>query len=114
MDKYKIIKQIGKGNYGKAYLVKNIMDENLYVIKAIDISNYDKEQLQSAIDECNVLKSLNHPYIIKYIESFYESEYLCIVTEYSDCGDMGKFIKSQEKLVIIIQAFMLDMVLKKM
>ncbi len=33
MEKYHIIKEIGEGNYGKAVLVKNIEDKNLYVIK---------------------------------------------------------------------------------
>lgn len=33
MDKFRILKEIGKGNYGKAYLARNIKDKNLYVIK---------------------------------------------------------------------------------
>jgi hypothetical protein len=33
MDNYQIIKEIGVGNYGKAVLVKNLTDKNLYVIK---------------------------------------------------------------------------------
>ncbi len=38
MEKYNIIKEIGEGNYGKAVLVRNMEDKNLYVIKVI-ISN---------------------------------------------------------------------------
>jgi hypothetical protein len=37
MEKYQTIKEIGKGNYGKAVLVKNLEDKNLYVIKVIII-----------------------------------------------------------------------------
>lgn len=33
MDKYKIIKEIGKGNYGKAFLVQSKSDNIYYVIK---------------------------------------------------------------------------------
>jgi hypothetical protein len=33
MHKYEKIKEIGKGNYGKAILVKNKFDYQLYVLK---------------------------------------------------------------------------------
>jgi len=35
MEKYRIIKEIGEGNYGKAVLVNNLEDKKLYVIKVI-------------------------------------------------------------------------------
>lgn len=35
MEKYHILKEIGEGNYGKAVLVKNLIDKNLYVIKVM-------------------------------------------------------------------------------
>lgn len=74
MDKYNIIKVIGEGNYGKAVLVKNIEDKNLYVVKSIDITNFNKEQLDNALYEVDVIKDLQHPYIVKYVESFYEEK----------------------------------------
>ena len=100
MDKYKVIKQIGKGNYGKAFLARSSISKCLCVIKTIDTTSFNKEQLDSALYEVNVLKSLNHPYIIKYIESFHDSNLFCIVMEYADCGDMNKLVKSQLKLQI--------------
>lgn len=33
MEKYERLKEIGKGNYGKAILVKNKEDNNFYVMK---------------------------------------------------------------------------------
>ena len=103
MDKYKKIKEIGKGNYGKALLVQSLKDNNLYVIKIIDISNFNSEQYENATYEVNVLKSLNHPYIIKHIESFCEKNQLCIVMEYADSGDLGKLIKSQQQIGIYLK-----------
>ncbi len=58
MIKYEKIKEIGKGNYGKAILVRNKIDKNLYVLKvylfllqSIDTSNFCREQLENAIYE---------------------------------------------------------------
>ena len=93
--KYEICKLIGKGNYGKAYLVKSIEDNNLYVNKIIDMSQFTKEQLESALHEAEILKSLQHPNIIRCIDFFVDNKKLCLVTEYADLGDLNKIIKYQ-------------------
>ena len=93
--KYEICKLIGKGNYGKAYLVKRMEDNNLYVNKIIDMSQFTKEQLESALHEAEILKSLQHPNIIRCIDFFVDDKKLCLVTEYADLGDLSKIIKYQ-------------------
>ena len=90
--KYEICKLIGKGNYGKAYLVKSLDDNNLYVNKIIDMSQFTKEQLESALHEAEILKSLQHPNIIRCIDFFVDNKKLCLVTEYADLGDLSKII----------------------
>ena len=93
--KYKISKLIGKGNYGKAYLVKSLLDNNLYVNKIIDMSQFTKEQLENALHEAEILKSLQHPNIIRCIDFFVDEKKLCLVTEYADLGDLSKIIRYQ-------------------
>ena len=92
---YKVLKLIGKGNYGKAFLVKNLEDDNLYVNKVIDMSHFSKDQLENALHEVEILKSLQHPNIIRCIDFFVEKNLLCLVTEYADLGDLSKIIKYQ-------------------
>jgi NIMA (never in mitosis gene a)-related kinase len=93
--KYEIFKLIGKGNYGKAYLVKNTEDNNLYVNKVIDMSQFSKDQLENALREAEILKSLQHPNIIRCIDFFVDDKLLCLVTEFADLGDLNKIIKYQ-------------------
>lgn len=93
--KYEIFKLIGKGNYGKAYLVKNLEDNNLYVNKVIDMSQFSKDQLENALREAEILKSLRHPNIIRCIDFFVDDKLLCLVTEFADLGDLSKIIKYQ-------------------
>ena len=51
MKKYLKIKQIGKGNYGKADLVKEKNEGKFFVLKTIDVSNFNREQLENSLFE---------------------------------------------------------------
>ncbi len=98
IENYVKIKTIGKGNYGKATLCKSILDNELYVLKSIKISKMTEEQISSAQMEVELLKNLKHPYIIRYISSIYTSKSIVIVTEYAECGDIGRIVKIQKNL----------------
>mmetsp|Transcript_6443 Transcript_6443/g.11238 ORF Transcript_6443/g.11238 Transcript_6443/m.11238 type:complete len:200 (-) Transcript_6443:1120-1719(-) len=50
------------------------------------------EQLLATKREVAVLKKLNHPHIVQYIENFIEDEHLIIIMEYCDSGDISKKI----------------------
>lgn len=58
MEKYQKIKQIGKGNYGKAVLVKDNSNKKFYVLKTIDVSNFNREQLENALYEVFFTKKI--------------------------------------------------------
>ncbi len=100
MENYEKLKSIGKGNYGKAILCRNKIDKQLYVLKSINIGEMSEDQVNSALMEVELLKSLKHPYIIKFINSFFYLKYLVIVMEYAECGDLSKIIKTQKKINI--------------
>lgn len=47
--------------------------------------------------EASVLKTLQHPYVVRYKESFLEDGWLCIVQEYCEGGDMYQRIQKAKK-----------------
>ena len=48
--------------------------------------------VEEIFDEIEVLKNLDHPNIIKYIETFENNDYLYIVTELCEGGELYQYI----------------------
>ena len=97
---YKVIKLLGEGSFGKAYLCKNESNNNIYVIKQIVIEDMNQKEKDNVYNEAQILGKLDHPNIIKLFEVFDSKKpkhTLNIVTEYADGGDLSEKIKSQNK-----------------
>ena len=97
---YKIIKQIGKGSFGRVYLCQNLKLKELCVIKRINLSKLDDKEKEETINESKILQKLDHQNIIKFYDVFIEKKSettLNLVTEYADGGDLSEKIKNQKK-----------------
>ena len=53
----------------------------------------DQRQREKCLREVDIMKKLNHPHIIQYIDSFIHNNELIIVTEWAEKGDLKKLIK---------------------
>jgi NIMA (never in mitosis gene a)-related kinase len=56
----------------------------------------DQKQREKCLREVDIMKKLNHPHIIRYIDSFIHNNELIIVTEWAERGDLKKLIKEKE------------------
>jgi len=91
MDKYQIIKQIGKGSFGLVHVVKCKEDSKLYVMKEIPLRGLTEQEAHGAYQEAQLLSHLRHPCIVGYKESLLDQSInsLLIVLEYCDAGDLS-------------------------
>ena len=74
------MKILGKGSFGKAFLVQCESDQvsnnlvnfykSLAVIKKIDIKKMSEEEKKEALREAKILEVLNHPNIIRFKEVY--------------------------------------------
>ena len=100
MEKYQQIKVLGEGSYGKAILVSRKSDKVKFVIKEVRLYGVSQQDREDALKEVAVLKALDHPFIVSYIESFNEKGNLYIVMEFADGGDLSQLIEKQGKTLL--------------
>lgn len=94
-NRYEIVKKLGKGNFGTAYLCKDLRSKNpetdeydLKVLKEISVGELQPDETVDAVREARVLSKLDHPSIVKFHDSFIDGESFCIVTEFCEGGDL--------------------------
>jgi NIMA (never in mitosis gene a)-related kinase len=97
-DDYIWLENIGKGCGANVVCkVKHLTKNKTYALKKILIDIHDKEQTKKNSNEINIFKSVKHPYIIEYFDSFIKNPYLCIIMELAGGGDLQHVVKHYSK-----------------
>ncbi|CAL6069647.1 Kinase [Hexamita inflata] len=89
-DSLQFIEIISKGQNYETLLYRDKKTSINYVIKKIKIDNATDVTL-----EVNILKTLSHSNIVRYIESFIDDGYFYIVMDYADSGDLYQLISQR-------------------
>jgi NIMA (never in mitosis gene a)-related kinase len=95
MNNYITEKIVGKGSFGSALLVRRKRDNQKFIIKEIRMTNMNDRAIKQTELEATLLSRLNHPNIIKFVESFREGRSLMICMEYADGGDLEGFLRGR-------------------
>ena len=96
--KYKIETNIlGSGAFGKVFLATSVEDKEFKVAIKVISKKKIGDDLDQLLDEINILKSLDHPNIVKYYETFENEKYMYIVMEYCPGGELFDVISKRAK-----------------
>ena len=104
---YQKIKKIGEGSFGEVWLVKHKILGNLFAMKIIEKSPYT--YVGHIQNEINILKKLDHPYILKVLQFHFTDDKIYIITDYCPEGELfneiakKKVFSEREAAYIIYQ-----------
>ena len=98
MDKYKTIKYINQGSFGRIYLVENRETKELFAMKSIKIEGIDRYSKLNILNEIKILLINKSKYLLNCYDLFIHNKKLCIITEYIDGGDLDNYIKKNNKI----------------
>ena len=89
---------IGTGSFGKVYLVQKKSNNLFYAMKTLAKEEVFTNNLkQYAITERNVLKEIDHPFIVKLRFSFQNPDFLFLVMDFMPGGDLGFYLERDHK-----------------
>lgn len=94
---YEELKVIGRGQYGKAHLVRAEIDDQYYIAKTIDLTCLSSKEQETAYQEVALLRRLDHPNIVSYRDNFFMGDTLVIIMQYCEGGDLATYIKDMRK-----------------
>ena len=86
LDNYEVVRQLGKGGYGKVYEVKNLKTGEIRACK--HLSKLKIKNLEKFEREINILIKTDHPSIIKLYEIFESHRSLYLVMEECKGGEI--------------------------
>ncbi|KAI7901787.1 kinase-like domain-containing protein [Cokeromyces recurvatus] len=86
---YEIKEKLGKGSFAVVYKAKH----KIVAIKAISQKKVNKNQLRYIEMEINIMRSIQHPYIIGYDDYIRTDSHAYLIMEYCSMGDMHDLIK---------------------
>ncbi|XP_035249827.1 serine/threonine-protein kinase Nek5-like isoform X2 [Anguilla anguilla] len=102
MDNYAIVRKIGEGSFGKAFLVTAKDDSSKQcVIKEVTFRKMSAKERDMSRKEAALLSKMKHPNIVAFLKSFEERLNLYIVMEYCDGGDLMKRINMQRGVLFM-------------
>lgn len=104
MEKYQVIREIGRGSFGKVSKIMRKSDHKILIWKELKFMDISEKEKGFITNEINILKELDHPNIVKQYEVIKppSNNKVYIVMEFCEGGDLDKLIlknKSEKKFV---------------
>ncbi|XP_045519753.1 serine/threonine-protein kinase fused [Pieris brassicae] len=84
MENYIVISFIGEGSFGRVFKAKQKETNAVLALKVIRKKGRSSKDLKNLRQECDIQRQLNHPNIIRMIDSFDTESELVVVTEYAE------------------------------
>jgi len=92
------LKVIGKGAFGKVYLVRKKDTQKVYAMKQLDKKDIkDRDEVEHTKTERSVLSHVEHPFISTLHYSFQTTKYLYFVMEFVNGGEVFHHLSKERR-----------------
>jgi calcium-dependent protein kinase len=88
-EKYELVQKVGEGNFGEVFCAKGKESEDERAVKVLAKSLINEEEILIIQNEIKILRSVDHPNILKLYEVFEDDETYQIVTDMMRGGSLA-------------------------
>ncbi|XP_049803013.1 serine/threonine-protein kinase Nek8-like [Schistocerca nitens] len=96
MECYREIRVVGRGSFGAVHLCERRSDGQQVVVKRVSISQMTDSELAASCTEVRVLSMVQHPLVVRYLDSVVQEDALHIVMEYLPGGTLRDFLRARD------------------
>lgn len=91
---FDFLKVLGKGSFGKVYLVREKSSKRLYAMKVLIKEELKRRnQVHHTLTEREIMGSLSHPFIVQLRFAFQTSRHLFMISDYCNGGELFFHLK---------------------
>ncbi|XP_077150350.1 LIM domain kinase 2 isoform X1 [Ranitomeya variabilis] len=83
--------ELGKGFFGRAIKVIHRATGKVMVMK--ELIQFDEQTQKTFLTEVKVMRSLDHPNVLRFIGVLYKDRRLNLLTEFIECGTLKDFLR---------------------
>ena len=97
LPNYETVRKLGQGTYGSVFLCRQKSSGRQCVMKRLQLNALNEKERRSAIQEANLLRQLNHPNVVAYVDMHATRSKLFIFMQYCDGGDLEQSLHAARK-----------------
>mmetsp|Transcript_47136 Transcript_47136/g.86498 ORF Transcript_47136/g.86498 Transcript_47136/m.86498 type:complete len:446 (-) Transcript_47136:126-1463(-) len=100
MSSYRRLRLLGQGSFGKAFLARDLANDELCVMKQMRVEKMDAKARDTAVREAVALRRVRHPNVVRFRQVFLKAGWLCLVMDFADGGDLCAAVKERAKSLV--------------
>jgi serum/glucocorticoid-regulated kinase 2 len=94
VDDFELLKVLGKGSFGKVFLVRMLLTGQVYAMKVLKKSDVvRRRQVEHTKAERRIMGAIDHPFIVSLRFAFASADKLYMITDYCKGGELFFHLK---------------------